>query len=70
MSETTSQQTFPRKQSSPLMYFLVFMSLIFIGILVFAYTVTKRTHPVYLDEHGKPVNAESAHHDSGGGHSQ
>lgn len=34
--------------------------LVFIGILIFAYVVTKRTHPIYLDEHGRPVNAEPA----------
>jgi len=30
---------------------------IFIGILIFVYIVTKRTHPIFLDEHGKPTNA-------------
>jgi len=33
---------------------------IFIGILIFVYIVTKRTHPIFLDEHGKPTNAASA----------
>jgi len=49
------------KQGSPLLYFLGFVMLVFIGILVFAYIVTKRTHPVYLDEHGNPVNAAPDH---------
>ena len=46
------------KQGSPLLYFLVFVSVLFIGILVFAYAVTKRTHPVYVDEHGQPTNQQ------------
>lgn len=43
------------------MYFLVCVSVIFIGILIFAYLATRRAHPIYLDEHGKPVNSEPAH---------
>jgi hypothetical protein len=66
MSDMTIQQTIQRKQTSPLMYFLVFVSLIFIGILIFVYSVTKRTHPIYVDERGNPVNAEADHHDTGG----
>jgi len=48
----------------PLVYFLVFVFLLFVGILVFCYVVTKRANPIYLDEHGKPVAAEShaSHH--------
>jgi hypothetical protein len=34
---------------------------LFIGILVFCYVVTRRTNPVFLDQHGKPVNASSGH---------
>ncbi len=52
------------RQGSPLAYFLVLVSVIFIGILIFAYVVTKRSHPIYLDEHGKPVNAEPVHQHS------
>ena len=63
---TVSQQTArPRpKQGSPLLYFLGFVTVVFMGILVFAYIVTKRTHPVYLDEHGSPVNSAPAQRDS------
>jgi len=67
MSDTTSQPAIRRKQTSPLMYVLALVGCIFIGILIFAYAVTKRTNPIYVDEHGKPVNAESDHHDSSGG---
>ena len=56
----TEVTTLRPKQGSPLLYFLVFISLVFIGILVFAYVVTKRTNPIYLDEHGRPVNAAPA----------
>jgi hypothetical protein len=57
-----------RKQTSALMYFLVFVSLLFIGILIFAYTVTKRTNPIYVDERGNPVNSQSSSGSSGGHH--
>jgi len=67
MSDTTSQPAIRRKQTSPLMYVLALVGCIFIGILIFAYAVTKRTNPIYVDEHSKPVNAESDHHDSSGG---
>ena len=66
MSDMTLQPTIRRKQTSPLMYVLVLMSLMFIGILIFCYAVTKRTHPIYVDERGNPVNAEADHHDTGG----
>ena len=36
------------------------MSVMFIGILVFAYVVTKKANPIYLDEHGRPVNQPSS----------
>jgi hypothetical protein len=50
-----------RKQGSPLLYFLIFISALFIGILIFCYIVTKRTNPVFLDEHGKPVATSPQH---------
>jgi hypothetical protein len=66
MSAIAQPATSQPRQGSPLLYFLVFMSVIFIGILIFAYVVTKRTHPVYLDEHGKPVTSAPTHdHRSG-----
>jgi hypothetical protein len=49
------------KQGTPLSYFLCFISAVFIGILIFAYIVTKKTNPVFLDEHGKPTVAGAAH---------
>jgi len=51
----------PRKQASPLVYFLGLVMALFIGILIFCYVITKRTNPVFLDEHGKPVNSQTAH---------
>jgi len=52
------------KQSSPLMYFLAFVCALFIGILIFCYVVTKRSHPVFLDQQGRPVatGSEHSHH--------
>jgi len=37
-----------------LIYFLAFVSAIFIGILIFVYCVTKQANPVMLDDHGRP----------------
>ena len=51
----------PIKQGSPLMYVLVFVSVVFIGILIFAYVVTRQAHPIYLDQNGRPVNSAPAH---------
>lgn len=57
-----------RTQTSPLMYVLAGVFLLFIGILVFVYRVTSKTHPVYVDERGNPTNAQTDQHSSGGGH--
>jgi len=53
-----------RSHRPALVYFLAFVFLLFIGILIFCYVVTKRTNPIYLDEHGKPVAVDShtSHH--------
>jgi len=53
-----------RSQRPVLVYFLAFVFLLFVGILIFCYAVTKRTNPVFLDEHGRPVAADSrtSHH--------
>ena len=52
-----------RNPRSPLAYFLICISALFIGILIFCYIVTKRANPVFLDEHGKPtVNSGHSHH--------
>lgn len=52
------------KQGSPLLYFLGFVFVLFIGILIFCYFVTKRANPVLLDGHGKPVaeSSQGSHH--------
>ena len=68
MSSRKSYSPVTRRQTSPLMYFLVLVSVIFIGILIFAYTVTKRTNPIYVDEHGNPVNSQSAQQGSSSHH--
>jgi hypothetical protein len=60
MSDFTSTSPARRKQTSPLMYFLIFAAGLFIGILIFVYMVTKKAHPLYTDEHGNVTNAESS----------
>ena len=66
MAASSILQSSRPRQTSPLLYFLIFALALFIGILVFAYMVTKRTHPIYVDEQGRPVNAETAGHNDGG----
>lgn len=53
-----------QRRAAPLAYFLGFVFVLFIGILIFCYVVTKRTNPVFLDQQGKPVveNSQSPHH--------
>lgn len=46
------------------MNFKVFLGAVmalFIGILIFAYVVTKQANPVLLDEHGRPLEAAASH---------
>ena len=45
------------KRVPTLIPFLALVSAIFIGILIFAYFVTKQANPVMLDDKGKPVPA-------------
>jgi len=45
------------KRTPALIYFLAFVSVVFIGILIFAYVVTKRANPVMLDDHGRTTHA-------------
>lgn len=42
------------KRSPFLIFFLAFVSAVFIGILIFVYFVTKQANPVMLDDHGRP----------------
>jgi hypothetical protein len=60
----TTHHPMARKQGSPLLYFLGFIFALFIGILIFCYVVTKRTNPVFVDVHGRPVaeSSQSSHH--------
>lgn len=64
----TNTAPIKRKQTSPLMYVLVAVFFLFIGILIFVYQVTSKTHPVYVDEHGNPTNTQTGQQTSGGGH--
>jgi hypothetical protein len=49
------------RKAAPLVYFLGLVFVLFIGILIFVYIVTKRTNPIMLDEHGKPATSGSSH---------
>jgi len=48
-----------RQQGKILTSLLGFVVVVFIGILVMAYVISKRANPIILDEHGKPVNAQT-----------
>ncbi|MGA3090505.1 MAG: hypothetical protein ABSD75_17980 [Terriglobales bacterium] len=52
----------PQKRVAPLAYFLWAVFVLFIGILIFCYVVTKRTNPVFLDEHGRVVTSSDHNH--------
>jgi hypothetical protein len=54
-----------KKKPAPLVYFLGFIFVFFISILIVCYVITKRTNPVFLDEHGKPVSSSTAHDHAG-----
>jgi hypothetical protein len=60
-SEIEVKNSCAGKHRAPLVYFLGFIFSFFIGILIFCYVVTKRTNPVFVDIHSKPVT-ESSHH--------
>jgi hypothetical protein len=66
MSAITMASNLPtKKKPAFLTYFLGAVFLMFIGILIFVYVVTKHTNPVMLDQNGKPVASEPAHHHAG-----
>ncbi len=48
-----------RQQGRILTFVLGMVVVIFIGILATAYIIAKRANPIILDEHGKPVNAQT-----------
>lgn len=50
---------FPKRRRPPAVAIVLSLaSVLFIGILVFAYVVTKRTNPIFLDQNGKPVQQQ------------
>jgi len=55
MTSVPSPPIASQRKRPPLLYVLGFASLLFIGILVVVYFITKQSNPVMLDEHGKPV---------------
>ncbi len=61
MSTLAMASNLSNKKTAPLTYVLWLMSALFIGILIFCYVVTKRTNPILLDEHGRPVTSSPAH---------
>ena len=50
------------KQGTILKVFLSFIFVLFIGILVVVYFISRQANPIILDETGKPINVESSHH--------
>ena len=50
----------PRKKTQPLTVLLSVMFIFFVGLLITVYVVTKRAHPIILDQNGHPVEEQSA----------
>jgi hypothetical protein len=61
MSTLAMASNLPSKKTAPLIYFLWIVSVLFVGILIFCYVITKRANPILLDERGKPVTSSTAH---------
>jgi len=57
MSAITISPNRASRKPASFVYFLWAVFCLFIGILICTYVITKRTHPIFLDEHGQPVNA-------------
>lgn len=57
---TKPAQLLAQKQGSILKFLLSFIFVLFIAILVTVYLVARRANPILLDEHGKPVNSQTA----------
>lgn len=60
MNMDTAANSRKPKQSSVLLVVLGLVMVLFIGILIFVYVVSKRANPVLLDETGKPLNSQPA----------
>ncbi len=54
-SATSLENPGAKKNGTALAYVLIFASALFIGILIVCYLITRQSHPIMLDEHGKPV---------------
>jgi len=66
MSTSAMASNLPdQKKQAFLTYFLGVVFVFFIAVLIVCYVITKRTNPVFLDEHGKPVASEPAHDHAG-----
>ena len=62
MTKGEKQGNAKRKTGSALLYVLIFTFVLFIGILVVVYVITRQSKPVMLDEHGKPVASSCIHY--------
>ncbi|HQR33287.1 MAG TPA: hypothetical protein PLK30_11140 [Blastocatellia bacterium] len=50
------------QQGKILTFLLGLVFVLFIGILVTTYIISKRANPILLDETGRPVNAQTVDH--------
>jgi hypothetical protein len=53
---------FDEKQGRILQFVLGGLMVLFIGILIGVYFISKNANPIFLDEKGNPINSESTHH--------
>lgn len=58
MKQRTAQ-FLEEKQGSILKFVLSLIIVIFFTIIFTVYLVARRANPIFLDEHGKPVNAQT-----------
>lgn len=61
MKETISK-IFEEKQGRFLQFVLGGAIVLFIGILIGVYFISKNANPIFLDEKGNPINSETYHH--------
>jgi flagellar biogenesis protein FliO len=53
-------QFLAQRQGSILKFLLSLIVVLFICIIFTVYLVARHANPIFLDEHGKPVNAQTA----------
>lgn len=56
----TAEAPSKNRPPAPLTILLAVVMVVFCGILIFVYVVTKRVNPVMLDQNGKPLEQHTS----------